>query len=367
MIHRLHALIRKEILALLRDPRSRFILIMPPLLQLFVFSFAATLEVKHNTLAIWNEDAGGHSAELVQRLSVMGAFDKVRYLHDGRELTRRIENQDALLGIHIPRDFSRQLLGGGTAILQVIVDGRRSNSGQIALGYVNEVLMQFQAEVVPQRLTVRSFPVTRHWYNPNLSYHWFVVPGLVAILTTIMTMIVTALSLSRERELGTFDQLMVSPLRPAFLLAGKAIPAFLVAMGEASLIVALGVFLFKIPFEGSLALLYLSMAAYILSLVGVGLFISALCSTQQQAILGVFSFVLPAILLSGFASPVDNMPAWLGHATLLNPLRHFLEIARGLFLKDAGPAMVWSHTWPLLIIAVINSFAANWLFRRKFG
>ena len=367
MIHRLRALIKKEILALVRDPRSRVILIMPPMLQLFVFSFAATLEVRNNSLAIWNEDPGVQATELIQRISGMDAFNEILYVHDGRGLDRAIERQDALLAVHIPPDFSRKLLRGGQTRLQVLVDGRRSNSGQIALGYLAEVLRQFQISMLPVQAPPRSEIITRHWFNPNLKYHWFVVPGLVAILTPLMTMIVTALSLSRERELGTFEQLMVSPLTPAYILAGKAIPAFIVAMAEATFIVTIGVFVFGVPFEGSLVLLYLTMAAYILSLVGIGLFISALCATQQQAILGVFSFVLPAVLLSGFASPVDNMPDWLGQATLINPLRHFLEISKGIFLKDVSGAMIWSHTWPLLLIAAVNISAANWLFRRKFG
>lgn len=366
MVHRLRALIIKEILALVRDPRSRVILIGPPLLQLFVFSFAATLEVKNNSLAIWNEDNGEQGIELVQRFSQMGAFEELHYVHDRAAFDAAIDNQHALLAVHFPQDFSRSLDNGLSAPLQIVIDGRRSNSGQIAMGYIMEVVETFQAQLrgIP---APRSELVVRHWFNPNLHYMWFVVPSLVAILTTIITMIVTALSLSRERELGTFDQLMVSPLTPAYILAGKAIPAFFVAMAEASLIVLVGVLLFGVPFHGSLALLYLTMAAYILSLVGIGLFISALAATQQQAILGVFTFVLPAVLLSGFASPVDNMPQWLAHATVINPLTHFLKISKGLFLKDLPPAMVWDSTWPMLLIAVFTMAAANWLFRHKFA
>ena len=366
MFHRLKALIIKEILALVRDPRSRVVLIGPPLLQLFVFSFAATLEVRNNSLAIWNEDSGMVSVELVQRISSMGAFEDVQYIHDEAAFDRQIDRQKSILAIHIPQDFSRNLVGGKASMIQVIVDGRRSNSGQIAMGYLVEVIRQYQEESSVQTGFGPGEVTVQHWYNPNLHYFWFVVPSLVAILTTLMTMIVTALSLSRERELGTFDQLMVSPLTSGIILAGKAIPAFFVAMAEASVIVYFGIFVFQIPFQGSIAVLYLTMAAYILSLVGIGLFISSVCQTQQQAILGVFSFVLPAVLLSGFASPIDNMPDWLAKLTVLNPLLHFREICKGVFLKDISSAAIWSHTYPMLLLAAVNITASVWIFRRKF-
>ncbi len=367
MLLRLRALVIKEILALVRDPRSRIVLIMPPLIQLFIFSFAATLEVRNNSLAVWNEDAGAASAELVQRIGSMGTFEEVAYVHDESAFNRQVDYQKSLLGIHIPQDFSSSLAAGTPTTIQVVADGRRSNSGQIALGYLSEVLEDFQADMEPGPAAGAPAVAVRHWFNPNLHYFWFVVPSLVAILTTIMTMIVTALSLSRERELGTFEQLMVSPLTPSYILAGKAIPAFFVAMAEASLIVFFAVFVFHIPLQGSVLLLYLTMAAYILSLVGIGLFISALCATQQQAILGVFSFVLPAVLLSGFAGPVDNMPDWLARLTVVNPLLHFKEICKGIFLKDISLHAIWSHTWPMLVLAVLNTSAALAIFRRKFS
>ncbi len=365
ILFRLKALIIKEILTLVRDPRNRIVLIVPPLAQLLVFSFASTLEVKNNSLAIWNQDNGAHAAELIQRFQQMGAFAEVQFVHDRKAFDQSIDRQHALVAVRIPSDFSAQLRRNDSPAIQVIGDGRRSNSGQIALAYLNEVVRDFNATLNPERPLPGT--VTRHWFNPNLHYMWFIVPSLVAILTTVMAMVITALSVARERELGTFDQLMVSPLTPAYILAGKAIPAFLITMLEASAIIAIGVFLIGVPFTGSITLLYLTMAAYILALVGVGLFISSLCATQQQAILGVFGFVLPAVLLSGYASPVDNMPAWLATTTEINPLRHFLVIAKGLFLKDMTPAMVWSHTWPLLLIAFSTLSAANWIFRRKFG
>lgn len=365
MFFRIRALVRKELLTLLRDPRGRFVLIGPPLMQLIIFAFAATLEVKNNTLALYNEDSGPASAELVSRFTRMGAFSDLHYTFSEAELAAEIEAQEALVALHIPADFSARIGRGEPVAIQAIVDGRRSNSGQIALGYLNRVVRDYALEHAPALPAGNSEVIVRHWFNANLIYLWFTIPGLLVLLTTLVTMVVTSLSVARERELGTFDQLLVSPLSPGMILAGKMLPAFVVAMFEGTLILTVGVLLYGVPFRGSLLLLYACQSVYILSLVGIGLFLSALCRTQQQAILGVFSFMLPSILLSGYASPIDNMPHWLQVATLANPLRHFFTIAKGIFLKDIDAALLWQSTWPMLIIAAFTLTAANWLFRHK--
>ena len=366
MLRRILSLIRKEFTALLRDPRNRIILIAPPMMQLFVFSLASTLEVKNNTLTIWNEDFGTVGTELVQRVAAMKSFKKVIFVHDQPTFDQTIDQQKSLLGLHIPEDYTQQLKQGKLSTLQVIADGRRSNSGQIATGYLTAVVQQMLFDSGYLRTENLSASIsTRNWFNPNLHYLWFVIPSLVAILTTLMAMIITALSVARERELGTFDQLLVSPLTPEMILIGKAVPAFFIPMAEASLIVFVGVNLFGVPFEGSLLLLYASMAAYLFALVGVGLFVSSICHTQQQAILAVFCFVLPAVLLSGYASPIDNMPEWLAQLTVLNPLKYFLIITRELFLKDAPASIIWQNTYPLLIIGVLTTGASVWMFRHK--
>ena len=373
MATRLIALVRKELLALVRDPRGRMVLIMPPLLQMVIFAFAVTLEVKDNTLTVLNQDNGAQAAELVNRLTRIGAFRDIRYVHDEQALTDDIDGQRALIALRIPADFSRKLLNGESVSVQAVVDGRRSNSGQIALGYVTQIATDYGLELAADQFSQRnpnigsSIVVTHHRYNVNLHYLWFTVPGLVMMLTTLVTMIVTALSVARERELGTFDQLLVSPYSPTQILLGKAIPAYMVALLEGAVIITVGTLLYGVPFRGSLFLLWLSLSAYLISLIGVGLFISSICHTQQQAILGVFSFLLPSILLSGYASPIDNMPKFLQWATLANPLRHFFVIVKGIFLKAMEPGMVWDKTWPLLIIACFTLAAANWLFRRKLG
>ncbi len=368
MVTRMLTLIRKEFVALLRDKRARVILIMPPLLQLLVFAFAATLEVKNNSLAIFNEDSGPHSMELISRLTRAGAFSELNYVFSLPAMEKQIENQESLLALHFPQTFSANIQNRTGARFQVIVDGRRSNSGQIALGYLQEITNGLTRELMNEQATSmnpQSELVVRHWFNPNLRYLWFNIPGLLMILTTLVTMIVTALSVAREKELGTFDQLRVSPYSSAEILSGKAIPAYIVALCEGLVIIGIGVFVYGVPFEGSFALLYGTLSIYLLSLIGVGLFISSLCQTQQQAILGVFSFILPAVLLSGFASPVENMPEWLQVLDLANPLRHYFVISKGVFLRDITPAMAWAHTWPIIIIGACTLFAAHWLFRHK--
>jgi len=360
MLERLATLIRKELQALLRDPQGRALLVVPVLLQLLVFPFAATMEVKNNTLGVRNQDGGAASVELVQRLAQTRAFTHLLVLANEPELRRAIDEQRALMVLSIPPDFSRNLAAARPAPVQLLLDGRRSNAAQIAAGYVQTVVSGYSAEFgarPPSQLA------TRHWFNPNLDSRWFLLPSLVAIITTIGCMIVTALSVAREREQGTFEQLMVSPLTPALIMIGKAVPALLVALLQASIILAAAVFAYRIPFQGSLALLYLAIVLYGTALAGVGLLISALSSTQQQAFLGVFGFIMPAILLSGFISPVENIPEPLRSMTWVNPVRHFLVIARGLYLKGFDAELVWQNAWPLAVIAAVTLTLAYAMFR----
>jgi ABC-2 type transport system permease protein len=363
-MHRIITLIAKELRALWRDKHGRILLIAPVLLQLVIFSFAATLEVKNNTLALWIEDAGAESVELVQRLVRAQAFTRVLYLRNEVELQRTIDEQDALLALRFPQDFSAAIVGGRPATIQAILDGRRSNSAQIALSYVRTMIRTWQEEREGARAEISQL-VVRHWFNPNLDYIRHINPSLVAIITTISTLVVTALSVAREREQGTLDQLLVSPLTPGMILAGKTIPAVLVASLQGTIILSAGVFVFGIPFRGSVMLLYASMVLYILSLAGFGLLISAVSSSQQQAFLGAFSFLMPAVLLSGFVAPVENMPQWLQYVDWLNPLRHFIVVVKGVFLKDATFAALWPHLYPLALIALGTFTSANLMFRRR--
>lgn len=346
---------------MLRDPKSRFVLIVPPLMQLLIFSFAATLNVRNVDIAIYNHDAGKWSHELVARIGAASFVHRLRPVQNPAELRRMIERREVIAAIDIPESFSRNIGAGRPSKVQVILDGRRA-TGQLVLGDLNGIANDLGAELTgaPHEITV-----VRHWFNPNLIYRWFVVPSIGGILVTFMTLLVTALSIARERELGTFDQLMVSPCTPIEIIVSKMAPALLIGTVLGLFMVAAGVFAFGIPFTGSFVLLLISMVLFILSVMGIGLMISSVCATQQQAILGTFAIGVPAVLMSGFATPVENMPIvlqWLAQAI---PLTHYLIILQGSFLKALPPSEVFANAWPMAVIALVTLSAATLFVRGK--
>ena len=360
---RILTLMRKEALAVLRDPRNRMALIAPPLLQLCLFSFSATLEVKNISLGVWNQDYGQTANEIVQRLEASNNFKEVRFVNSEAELRSIIDNQTVLIAVVFPADFSRRFGDGTEAPMQVIADGRRSNAAQIAQSYVTRIIDQFTTE---QATTVQPATlVARSWFNPNLDYIWFTLPSLAVIITLQICLNVTAMSVAREREMGTFDQLLVSPMRPLEIMAGKSIPALIFALTDATLFLLIAMFVFRIPFHGSLPLLYLSLTVFITAMIGIGLSISSIAVTQQQALLGMFTVMMPALLLSGYASPIENMPDWLQPLTYLNPLRYMMVIMKGVYLKNLSASDVLANTWPMALIAVFTLSFATWLFRRR--
>jgi drug efflux transport system permease protein len=366
MSKRILALIIKEFLTLFRDPKGRMLLIGPPLMQLVVFSFAVTLEVKNVSVAVFNQDRGKHSYEILQRLHSTDTFTHITFVDNGRAVRSLIDQQTVMVAMTIPQDFSRNLEAGRVAKIQLILDGRRSNAAQIVNGYISQIISTYERELLAARgFTHPIKPVTRHWFNQNLLYLWFTFPSLIGILAMLITLIVTALSVARERELGTFDQLLVSPLMPYEILLGKMVPAVLIGIAEGMIIFTVGVLFFGVPFTGSLLLLLFALFVFVMSIVGIGLFMSALCKTQQQAILGAFVFMVPATTLSGYAAPIENMPPWLQTASWINPLRHFLVIVKGLFLKASPFMEVWRHIWPLLIIGALTLSLAGWFFAKR--
>ena len=363
---RILTLIQKEVLAVLRDPRNRIALILPPILQLFLFSFTGTLEVKHVALGIWNRDYGQVANELVERLCASPNFGHVEFAHSRQELQQMIDDQRVMLAITFLPDFSRKFSEDHTAPLQMIADGRKSNSAQIAQGYVSQIVNQFVSE---QTATDSSAPdvqvVERTWFNPNLDYIWFTLPSLAVMITLQICLNVTAMSVAREREMGTFEQLLVSPIRPLEIMAGKSIPALILALIEVTIFILITVFIFRIPFHGSVPFLYLSLTVFVIAMIGIGLSISSIALTQQQALLGIMTTLLPATLLSGYAAPIENMPNWLQPLTYANPLRYIMVVMKGVFLKDMPPMEILNNTWPMAIIAVFTLTLATWLFRRR--
>jgi len=362
---RIVTLIRKEVLAVFRDPRNRAALILPPILQLFLFSFTGTLEVKHVRLGVWNQDYGQVANELIERLSASPNFDRIEFAHSRKELQQMIDDQRVLLAMNFQPDFTRKFQEAKAAPLQLIADGRKSNASQIAQGYVIQVVNQFVSEQRQSDSGASVQIVQRNWFNPNLDYIWFTLPSLAVMITLQICLNVTAMSVAREREMGTFDQLLVSPMQPLEIMAGKSIPALILGLVEATIFILITVFLFRIPFHGSVLFLYLSLAVFITAMIGIGLSISSIAVTQQQALLGIMTILLPAVLLSGYAAPIENMPAWLQPLTYANPLRYMMVVTKGVFLKDMPPLEILNNTWPMAIIAVFTLSFATWLFRRR--
>ena len=365
MLARLKALIVKELLNILRDPKSRTVLIVPPIIQIFVFSFAMTMEAKNVHLGVLNLDNGQAGLELVQRFDEAQTFTRIVPLTGQAQIKPLLDRQEVLAVLVVPVDFSRRLADGRPTAVQLLLDGRKTNTAQIVRGYAQRILESYLTERGAGKAPQPVILQTRNWFNPNLEFLWYTVPSLICILSTVISLTLTALSVAREREMGTFEQLLVSPLQPTEILVGKALPAHFLALCSASLLLAIAIFVFRIPFQGSLLLLYGALVVFLFAIVGIGLFISSLCMTQQQAILGAFVFMPPAIILSGFATPIENMPPWLQEFTLINPLRWFLIIVRGVFLKDMPPADVLSNILPMVIIAMVTLTAAAWLFKRR--
>jgi ABC-2 type transport system permease protein len=367
MSNRILALIWKELLAVLRDPKSRFVLIVPPLIQLLIFAFAATLDVKNVSMGILNRDNGKQGFELCQRFHGAPTFAHITYLQSVEEIAPFIDTQKGVMVVSLDEQFSRNLDAGRAADVQLILDGRKSNTTQIVAGYATRIIDQYGTDLAAQQglplPNIQLMP--RIWYNPNITYYWYNIPCLVGILSMLTCLVVTSMSVAREREMGTFDQLLVSPLTPVEIVIGKVVPGILIGLAEACFMFTMGVFVLQVPFQGEFLLLLLSLLVFVASISGFGLFISSLCATQQQALLGNFTFMVPSVLLSGFATPIENMPSWLQPITYLLPLRYMLVISKGLFLKQIPAAVVFSNLWPMALIAACTLIGASWFFRHR--
>jgi ABC-2 type transport system permease protein len=362
---RIIALARKELLAILKDRRSRASLLLPPILQCLIYGYAATYDLNNVPYAVLDQDHSAASHELLARLDGSGAFERVANLERFGDLSNYIERQRALVVIQIGQDFERRLDAGESADVQVIADGRNSNTAGTAMSYIGAVVDSFNADWrnahggggPPVRV------VTRAWYNPNLETRWHMIPALIGTLTMLQTLMLTALSVAREREEGTFDQLLVTPYRPGEIMAGKALPCMFVGVVQATSVLLVAQLWFRIPFAGSFVTLYAGLSLFLLAAVGMGLLVSSVVATMQQAMLFAFVLVMPFALLSGLTTPVSNMPVILQYFTLINPLRYALEITHRVYLEGAGLAQLMPELWPLALIGVITLTAASWMFR----
>ncbi|MCD7974574.1 MAG: ABC transporter permease [Phascolarctobacterium sp.] len=366
-LRRVFALIKKEFITTWKDPKSRSIIVFLPLMQLIIFANAATMEVKNIDMAVLDRDKSVESRELISRYESSPRFRHIYYMDTEVELQEKMDNQEVQIGMYINNDFSNSIKKQNPiepATLLIIGDGRQTNSSAIATGYASQIIAEYSQEVTQRRGTAID-AIVRNWFNPNAEYQWYVLTIIVAMLSVVVTLILTALSVAREREMGTFDQLIVSPLSSFEILLGKTITPLVIAMGMACLMAAAVTGIFEVPFNGSFPMFMLSMFISLLSIVGVGLFISSIANTQQQAILYVMTFMMPSMLLSGFISPIEDMPEALQYFTYLNPIRFFMKLTRGIFLKGIGIEEVIVNLIPLILIAVLTLTLAAKTFKSK--
>lgn len=364
-LRRVMALIKKEFITIWNDPKTKGIIIGLPLMQLLIFANAVTMEVKNIDVVTFDQSKTVESRELLSRFENSPRFRKFYYVDNMSDFKNKLDTQKVQIGLLINNDFSRKIKSGKTASVQVVADGRQTNSASIASGYASQIITQYGVELSSQNNAAGINPSVRNWFNPNLEYKWFILTVILAMLSLVTTLILTALSIARERELGTFDQLIVSPLSSFEILLGKSIPPLMIAMTLTMVMAGIIMAFFHIPFAGSFILFMISIFISLLAIVGVGLFISAICNTQQQAILSVMTFMMPAVLLSGFISPIEDMPLFLQYLTWLNPVRFFMQLTRGIVLKGMGLDDVIANLIPLVIIASITLTLAGRTFKRK--
>ena len=365
-------MIQKEFRQTLRDPRAARIMFLSPVLQVLLFGLVVNTDVRHVRTWVLDRDQSAASRELVDALTSAGYFSVAGRTNRPADVTNALDRGDAVMAMEIPRGFSADLANGRQTSVQLLVDGSSSNTANVALGYATQIVNRFGLQhgtllAAQSGIALRSAGVdfrTRAWYNPNLKSQVYNVPGVMATVVMLMCLLLTSLAVVREREIGTLEQLMVSPLRPAELILGKTLPVVFVAFMDLLLVMAAALLIFDIPFRGSFTLLSIAAMGYILAGLGVGLWISTVSRTQQEAFMSMFLFFLPAMFLSGFMYPVEAMPKAFQYLTLLNPMRHFLVIVRAIFLRGAGWDVLQVHIITLYVMGISVLAFATTRFRK---
>ena len=362
MWNRLKQMLIKEFIQVFRDKRSRFVLFIPPLAQMLIFGYAATLDIRHVATAVLDYDNTLESRDLIFHFSGSPYFHVQQRVSDPGEIRDLIDRGQVILGLRIDRGFAQDLRKGQTASVQAIVDSSNSNTALVALSYVNQIAAKF-AQDYQFDLMQRTSPMLaaatpnivlqrQPWFNPDLRSQWFFVPGVIGNLIMVIVVILTAFAVVREREIGTLEQIMVTPIRRVEFILGKTIPFFLIGLLDATLISLVGTLWFRVPFRGSVWVLGLGVVLFLLCVLGVGLFISTVSATQQQAMVSSFFFIMPAVIFSGFGTPISSMPHWLQYLTYFDPLRYFLVVIRGVYLKGIGVDVLWPQMAAMLTIAL---------------
>lgn len=356
-------LCQKEMISMFKDPRMRFMLLAPPIIQGLLFGYAANYNIDEVPYAVVDESHSEYSRDLLAHIDGSPTFTRVATLDNASEISAYIDSGQILLAVVIPQDFARQLEKGSNAPLQVITDGRNSSIAGITSSYVSSIVQEWnrQQHGGKSAITVLS----RTWYNPNQLTRWNFLPGLIVMISFVQVILLAGMSIAKEREEGTFDQLLVTPLSPPEILIGKAMPSMIVGLFQSTAVFLLAVFWFEVPFAGSLFSLYLVLIAFTLSATGIGLSISSISHNMQQVLVYVLVFLIPMVLLSGIATPVDNMPQVLQWITYIDPMRFAVDAVKRVYLGGTPLSLLIGDFVPMLIIAAITLPVAGWLFRHK--
>ena len=381
MLQRLKSMLMKEFIQAFRNPRMRLILFLPPLIQLIVFGYAANTDIRNISLATYDLDNTPESREMIERFASSGYFRITHRVGSPQEIRRLIDEGKISVALQINNDFARQSRQRQGTAIQLIVDGTDSNTASVVITYAQRIVAEYSSQILVER--IRTWPnipdemkkplfarggidvQSRAFFNPNLESRNYYVPGIMAFLIMLVTLILTTMAIVREREIGTMEQLIVSPIRPVELILGKTIPFALIGYIDVLLVTGVGVFWFEVPIRGSFALLLAATAVYLLSTLGIGLFISTISRTQQQAMMTMFFFFIPAILLSGFVFPIANMPEVVQYLSYADPLRYFLVIIRGIFLKGNGFDILWPQMLALAVLGAAVFTFSSLRFRKR--
>ncbi len=368
MWERIRVILRKEFIQALREPRMRVLLFIPPILQCVIYGFAVNLDVDHARIAWMDMDHTPASRDLRDRFEGSGRFDVVGMPRNEEDVQRTLDGGEAQAVVRVLPGFERDLKRGRSTAVQVLVDGTNSNTASLVSSYAGEIIANFSVDAMAQQQRVRALTLspggaanagvpqidarTRVWFNPDLYSRNYFVPGVIANIIMMVTLMLTALAIVREKEIGTMEQLMVTPVRPIELMLGKTLPFALVGLLDVGAVTMVALLLFHVPYRGSFLLLFACSLLFLMTSLGAGLFLSTVSHTQQQAMMMSFFFSTPAFMLSGFAFPIRNMPMVVQYLTYLNPLRYFVEIVRGLFLKGVGVSVLWPQMVCLAVYGV---------------
>ena len=373
MWERIRHMLVKEFIEVFRDPRMRALIFVVPVLQLFIFGYAANTDVRNISTAVYDLDNTVSSRELVSRFVKSGYFNVVQYISSDAGERQLLDEGKVQVVLHMDYGFEGDLVAGRPAPFQMIVDGTDSNTAGIVLGYSNTIVHRFSQDILSQRILRLHGDVhmpgqvvlkTRTWFNENLESRTYFVPGVIALMITLLTLLLTSLAIVREKEIGTMEQIMVTPIRPVEFVLGKTVPFALISFVDLALVAFVGVFWFEIPVRGNFGLLVFAMSIYLMSTLGIGLLISTVSQTQQQAMMSTFFFFMPAVLLSGFMFPIANMPVVVQWLTYLNPMRYVMVILRGIFLKGVGLNILWPQITALAVMGTVTLVLASRRFKK---